>query len=521
MASVRAFTAERMQQIEDTTVVGGLVDSTGHLLLTTRAGDSIDAGSTVGPVGPQGLQGVPGAAGAPGVAGAPGAAGPQGVPGVTGPPGADGSTGIPAGHIALWAADVAPPNWLLCDGAVVSRTTYASLFAAIGTKYGVGDGSTTFGLPNLKGQTPVGKDAAQTEFAALNQKGGEKTHVLTTPEMPAHTHTTKINTGILYAAGAAGSGTYSVNNAGADPTSSVGGGGAHNNLQPYTVVNFIIKYTNGDTPGDSQLTNRVSTLETGQTNVQLIREKVKRAQFALIGGGQRRVGNGEFGWGGPFRVVGIGMDTLMPGGYWNISMPPDGTVVPVHGHATVTSITVGATTAGRINVTSIGAYCALYYDLPIGQTFTSQNNRFHLVDLSVAFTIPDTWILVINRTVDPIVPEWKWGDGRQADWWHDFGLAAAWVNYAAGYAPAGWRRAANGEIQCRGLIKNGNIGVITTSDAGRPGPEYPEICTCYSNTGVARVDALADGTLQLVGYGTGGSNLWISLAHIKWYPAGS
>jgi microcystin-dependent protein len=80
---------------------------------------------------------------------------------------------------------------LICDGSAVSRTTYPSLFAAIGIKYGPGDGSTTFNLPNLKGRTPVGKDTAQTEFAALAQNGGEKTHLLTAAEMPAHSHKLK------------------------------------------------------------------------------------------------------------------------------------------------------------------------------------------------------------------------------------------------------------------------------------------------------------------------------------------
>lgn len=84
---------------------------------------------------------------------------------------------------------VAPSGWLLCDGSAVSRITYANLFAELGTTYGAGDGSTTFGLPNLKGRALVARDAAQTEFDVLGETGGAKTHALTLGETGAHDHT--------------------------------------------------------------------------------------------------------------------------------------------------------------------------------------------------------------------------------------------------------------------------------------------------------------------------------------------
>ena len=62
------------------------------------------------------------------------------------------STGVPAGTIIHYAGLTVPSGWLICNGANVSRTDYAALFAAIGTIYGTGDGSTTFGLPNLDGR---------------------------------------------------------------------------------------------------------------------------------------------------------------------------------------------------------------------------------------------------------------------------------------------------------------------------------------------------------------------------------
>lgn len=64
----------------------------------------------------------------------------------------------PSGMIAAYAGATSPVGWLLCDGAAVSRTTFAALFAAIATSYGAGDGSTTFNLPDLRGRVGVGKD---------------------------------------------------------------------------------------------------------------------------------------------------------------------------------------------------------------------------------------------------------------------------------------------------------------------------------------------------------------------------
>lgn len=95
----------------------------------------------------------------------------------------------PTGFIGYTAAAAAPTGWLLCDGAAVSRTTYANLFAAIGTAFGAGDGSATFNLPNLKGRVIVGLDSGQTEFDTRGETGGEKTVTLALANMPTHSHT--------------------------------------------------------------------------------------------------------------------------------------------------------------------------------------------------------------------------------------------------------------------------------------------------------------------------------------------
>lgn len=142
------------------------------------------------------------------------------------------------GMITMFAGATAPLGFLLCDGAAVSRTTYTDLFNLIGITYGAGNGTTTFNLPNLKGKIPVGLDSTQTEFDSLGETGGEKAHTLTVDEMPAHTHTIPVQ-------GAGGMALQiqqtNTSSGGTQNTGSTGGGNAHNNLQPYIVLNYIIK----------------------------------------------------------------------------------------------------------------------------------------------------------------------------------------------------------------------------------------------------------------------------------------
>lgn len=90
----------------------------------------------------------------------------------------------PAGIIMPFAGTAAPEGYLMCDGAAVSRTTYATLFAVIGTTFGTGDGSTTFNVPDLSGRVPLG--ASSTHL--LGSTGGSETITLTEQELPAHVH---------------------------------------------------------------------------------------------------------------------------------------------------------------------------------------------------------------------------------------------------------------------------------------------------------------------------------------------
>lgn len=159
------------------------------------------------------------------------------------------SQGFPAptsphlsGEIKVVAFSTAPAGWLLCQGQSVLRADYPDLFAAIGTTYGSTSG-TTFNLPDMRGRVPVGRDASQTEFDVLGERSGAKTHTLSVAEMPAHSHPNPAGGQFWVGGGTAifaGGSSYSGTLATATGQST-GGGGAHNNLQPYIVLNYIIK----------------------------------------------------------------------------------------------------------------------------------------------------------------------------------------------------------------------------------------------------------------------------------------
>jgi len=242
----------------------------------------------------------------------------------------------PSGMVTPFAGSSAPSGWLLCDGSAVSRTTYATLFGVVSTTYGVGDGSTTFNLPNLQGEVPAGRQPATSlgtatisiatpavvtdtghgladgqliyftttgalptgvvantryyvrnatvntfnisatptgaaintsgtqsgthtlfsaDFADLGFSSGSVNETLTIAQTASHTHApgalTRFHGGntstsrTRFAAGTSGgfafqSGTQS-DLAESATTAATGGGVAHNNLQPYIVLNYIIK----------------------------------------------------------------------------------------------------------------------------------------------------------------------------------------------------------------------------------------------------------------------------------------
>jgi microcystin-dependent protein len=91
---------------------------------------------------------------------------------------------VPTGVVFPYAGITPPTGYLICNGSLVSRTTYAGLFAVIGTTYGAGDGSTTFQLPDLRQRFPMGM-ASSGAGSALGDKGGAFNH---THSGPSHVH---------------------------------------------------------------------------------------------------------------------------------------------------------------------------------------------------------------------------------------------------------------------------------------------------------------------------------------------
>ena len=177
---------------------------------------------------------------------------------------------IPAGTMILFGGTSTPSGWFWCDGSAYSRTTYAALFAAIGTTWGVGDGSTTFNVPDLRGRAPigVGQGSGLTK-RTLGSKLGEESHALTLAENGSHAHTGGLHThigglhthaywrwsdagtGQYYGTGTtwghtqpatSSAGDVATSSDGAVATTSSGSGAAHNTMQPSLVVNYLIKF---------------------------------------------------------------------------------------------------------------------------------------------------------------------------------------------------------------------------------------------------------------------------------------
>lgn len=149
---------------------------------------------------------------------------------------------VPIGGMMDYGGTIAPDGWLICDGSAVSRETYSDLFNVIGTYFGVGDGSTTFNLPPFNGRIGIGLDPNDTDFDTLGKTVGEKNHTLTIEEIPPHKHGDPITNGFGNLSWGYKFEYTNTANLNVEHTQSVGGGQAHNNMQPSVVVNKIIKY---------------------------------------------------------------------------------------------------------------------------------------------------------------------------------------------------------------------------------------------------------------------------------------
>lgn len=181
---------------------------------------------------------------------------------------------LPPGLIFPYAGPTAPTGYAICAGTAISRVTFAALFAVIGTTFGVGDGVTTFNIPDLRGRFVAGLDGGTGRLTgntsgglnatSMAATGGEQSHTLTVAELAFHNHGTSdpghahfstadtlapvtnfaFVTGNVFAAGAGnlGIGTNITSTATTGvAVSGAGGGNAHNNVPPAIAVNYIIK----------------------------------------------------------------------------------------------------------------------------------------------------------------------------------------------------------------------------------------------------------------------------------------
>jgi microcystin-dependent protein len=198
-------------------------------------------------------------------------------------------TFVPIGAIFPHTSVMIPPGYLACNGAILSQLEYSDLYEVIGSSYNVGgEPSGTFRIPTLTARIPVGLNSSETEFTPLGKYGGTEEHLLTVDELATHTHTQNAHTHsqnahnhtqsshshtITFSFGAPGgsfgygfygafrnrpgvtggwglgtssaqpaiNGTAAINQNTRATNLETGGNEAHNNLQPYITLNYILK----------------------------------------------------------------------------------------------------------------------------------------------------------------------------------------------------------------------------------------------------------------------------------------
>ena len=158
-------------------------------------------------------------------------------------------------EVRLVGFNFAPRGWAFCDGQILPINQNQSLYSLLGTTYG-GDGRTSFALPDMRGRVPMHVGSSNGTAHLLGQKSGEETHTLAGNEMPQHDHVLHATNASATQAGPAGAlpaqvtaGVDFVYSSASDnlnvslnsaAVANVGGGQAHDNMQPYIAVNFCI-----------------------------------------------------------------------------------------------------------------------------------------------------------------------------------------------------------------------------------------------------------------------------------------
>lgn len=155
-------------------------------------------------------------------------------------------------EVRIVAFNFAPRGWAFCDGQILPINQNQSLYSLLGTTYG-GDGRTTFALPDIRGRSPIHVGRADGAEHLLGEKSGEETHTITVNEMPQHDHilrATSVDGNQVNPVGHILARTVSLLYRQNPPTiganiqtstiTNVGGGQAHDNMQPYLALNYCI-----------------------------------------------------------------------------------------------------------------------------------------------------------------------------------------------------------------------------------------------------------------------------------------
>jgi len=256
------------------------------------------------------------------------------------------------------------------------------------------------------------------------------------------------------------------------------------------------------------------------------------AQRALTGGGTIYWDGTNFSWSTRFIAISIGRGSpWAPDGHFDITMPPDGTVIPVIGHTGATGLTV---TGGRINIGSLTKWAALWYKVPYGAAYPSNPANFLITGYtSSTSSPPDDCVLVAIFNSDGAgVPSLKLGTGELIDHWRNLTLQNSWINFdgnltstnpdapAGAWSSAGFRKLPGGEVEVKGLIKGGLCDqerVIATLPAGYR-PMGRRIFLAPNDGAIMRLDIVpTTGAITIRVDGSIGtiSSSWVDLGGIR------
>lgn len=228
-----------------------------------------------------------------------------------------------------------------------------------------------------------------------------------------------------------------------------------------------------------------------------------RLQVFLVGGGVRRVDSTGVSWSNSLLLEGMGVSPLAPTGQVVISMPANGTVIPVHG-----GVSASATVSG--GVIPVGANETLYWDVPMAAGATSSG--FHILGTASAAQPPPNWVLIVTRANVSGATPYRWGDGVTHDFVRAPTFANGWTNYGAPYQSAGYYKD-GARVVVTGMVANGTVGqnvfVLPTGYRPLERQVYTQVGT---GNAIARVDVFDTGDVRCI---AAGGNSFLSLDGIS------